>query len=189
MGKMCSVQFCEEESNWLGLCAKHHYRLVTHGTTDKRGYHGNSKKIEFEVNENGCFECTSHAFNRYGYPEVSRNGQKRMMSRLVYTEMFGEIPKGMVVRHKCDNPACINPEHLTIGTKKDNTMDMVMRGRTRSLFNEDQVREIKRLFAETDLSNPQIAKMFSVHRSLIYGMRIGKTWKHIHYEGDKRGIE
>jgi hypothetical protein len=44
-------------------------------------------------------------------------------------EKYGEIPKGMVIRHKCDNPACCNIEHLEIGTPLDNVNDMIERGR------------------------------------------------------------
>ena len=65
-----------------------------------------------------------------GYTFVRRRRGTRVRShRLIYEQCFGEIPKGAVIRHKCDEPSCINPEHLEIGTPKDNTQDMIDRGR------------------------------------------------------------
>ena len=83
------------------------------------------KPITWEVNENNCWICTSHKKDKDGYPV----GYKRKIHRHVYEQCFGEIPIDMVVMHKCDNPSCINPEHLIIGTYKDNTEDMYSKGR------------------------------------------------------------
>jgi hypothetical protein len=77
-----------------------------------------------------CFICTSHRPSTYGYPCVTRNGKWWKMSRFIYTQAYGAIPPGLVVRHKCDNRACININHLELGTHWDNVQDKVARGRS-----------------------------------------------------------
>jgi hypothetical protein len=91
--------------------------------------------------------------------------------------------------HKCDNPKCCNPNHLFLGTKQDNTTDMLRKGRHRtnpnygskhhrSKLSETQVVEIKArvLLGETKAS---IARLFNVTKSQIYNIRMGKSWSHI----------
>lgn len=61
----------------------------------------------------------------------TRKGRNILAHRLSYEFKFGSIPKGMMILHKCDNPPCINPDHLFIGTAADNIHDMVAKGRAR----------------------------------------------------------
>lgn len=105
--------------------------------------------------------------------------------RFVYEQKYGLIPKGMVIRHTCDNPACINIDHLLMGTLAENNKDRHVRGRDarnngivngNSKLNESQVREI--------LSNPHIplatfAKKFNVNKTTISDIRNRNTWPHI----------
>ena len=64
---------------------------------------------------------------RYGYPVI--NGKHKLLHRHIWElANKAKIPKGRVVRHRCDNSICINPEHLEIGSQRDNVMDMVERG-------------------------------------------------------------
>lgn len=72
--------------------------------------------------------------NPKGYGRLWWNGKPDRVHRLAYTAYKGEIPKGLVVRHTCDTPQCCNPEHLVVGTIRDNAKDMVERGR--SIFGE-----------------------------------------------------
>ena len=83
------------------------------------------RAIEWEEKPNGCWECTSHRAQPNNYPQVTRDGKVQTSSHFVYEECFEEVPKGMVVCHKCDNPLCINPEHLYMGTYSQNLWDRV----------------------------------------------------------------
>jgi hypothetical protein len=94
---------------------------------------------------------------------------------------------GFVVRHKCDNRICVNPDHLELGTFGDNNRDTVARGRWRSpvgskhhfsKLSEDQVYEIRRRLANKETSK-QICGTFGVTPSLIDQIRQNKIWKHV----------
>ena len=67
--------------------------------------------------------------NPQGYGKVKAGQRDIRAHRLSYELHHGPVPAGMVVRHTCDNPPCCNPKHLLLGTHKDNTQDMIRRGR------------------------------------------------------------
>ena len=94
-------------------------------------FHHRTKRIEYEITESGCWECVSHSKDSSGYPMISRNGTFWKGHRYSYTLFKGDIPEDLVIRHTCDNPACINPDHLILGTQKDNVQDMLERNRFR----------------------------------------------------------
>src|SRR5699024_1829841 len=115
-----------------GFCIMHYTRYTRHGSPLiklKSGGVGPVKKIKYEIDKNGCHICTSHAYNSFGYPRIMKNGKHYNMHRYLYMKHYGKIPKGLVVRHKCDVPGCINIEHLELGTYKDNSQDMIQRNR------------------------------------------------------------
>lgn len=95
------------------------------------GHKSNTKAIEWIVDANGCHVGTSHMKDKDGYMKVQRKGKCYHAHRYVYIQEHGEIPDGLVVMHTCDNPACINLEHLKLGTNKDNTQDMIAKGRAK----------------------------------------------------------
>lgn len=81
--------------------------------------------------ENGCMEWTRSNGGR-GYGIVYYKGRSRQVTRVVLEFITGrELPKHIYALHKCDNPRCINPEHLFEGTPRDNMRDAVRKGRLR----------------------------------------------------------
>lgn len=93
-------------------------------------------------------------------------------------------PKGLCVLHRCDNPACCNPRHLFLGTKKDNSQDMVRKGRNRCQRGEkvalSKLTEEKiRLIRASRKSNRQLAEEFGVCHPNISRIRSRKMWKHV----------
>lgn len=143
---------------------------------------GRWKKLTFYVDQSsGCFVVTSHPIDHDGYPLITFNLKHYKVHRFIYINCFGDVPTGMIVRHKCDNPACINPEHLEVGTHQDNLRDKMERERQAkgskigiSKLKENQVREIKALF-DTQLVS-EIAKTYHVNWTTIKSIKEGRTW-------------
>lgn len=136
------------------------------------------KKITWLVTDNNCWECNSHKPSN-NYPQFYKNGKIVRLHRHVYEECFGEIPKGLVVRHKCDNTFCINPEHLELGTHKDNINDKVKRNRQAkgekngsAKLTKEQVLQIR----NDNRMGKEIAKDFNVSRATISQIKNKITW-------------
>lgn len=92
--------------------------------------------LKEKLKDNVLIEATTGCWlwqmscNRNGYGQLGWDGKTKNVHRLAYTAFIGEIPKGYLVRHTCDTPQCCNPEHLLVGTTKDNINDKVVRGRS-----------------------------------------------------------
>lgn len=78
--------------------------------------------IGIEKNENGCWEWKK-SLNARGYGQMRVNGQTRELHKISYRAFKGPVDNGLYVLHKCDNRKCINPDHLYLGTQKDNMRD------------------------------------------------------------------
>ncbi|MDD9312672.1 HNH endonuclease [Cytobacillus firmus] len=143
-----------------------------------------AKPIKYMINENGCWNCVSHALdNQKKYPVVTRNGRYWRMSRYVFTISKGVIPEGMFILHSCDNPQCINPNHLSMGTPKENSLDMVSKGRQAKgvkngggvKLDEDKVRAIR----EDNRSLQSIADDYGISKKLVINVKKMRNWRHV----------
>lgn len=119
-----------------------------------------------------------------------------MSHRYSYIANHGPIPPGMLVRHKCDNPPCVRPDHLEIGTHADNSRDMMVRGRHRTnpdrgedqynaLFTEKQVLEIREK-ARASVALSDIAKEYGAKPHTIFAIVRGASWRHLPFDPPKR---
>jgi hypothetical protein len=118
----------------------------------------------------GCW-LWEGAQDSHGYGAVWTGAKYERTHRISYEISAGEIPKGMHVCHKCDVTSCINPDHLFLGTPKDNAVDMASKFRAGGQkLSKDQVREIQ-LSSETQMT---LARRYNVSQSLISFYKKGK---------------
>ena len=121
--------------------------------------------------------------NALGYGFLSAWPTVMAAHRLAYELAHGPIPDGLVVRHRCDNPPCVNPAHLELGTYLDNNRDKTERGRDAkgtqhgmARYDEETVREIKRRLAEGQ-GQTEIAGALGVNRATVHKIAAGKQWR------------
>jgi hypothetical protein len=128
------------------------------------------------------------ATNGAGYPVKWREGKARMYNRDLWRQLRGPIPKGRCVCHKCDNPKCVNIDHLFLGTYRQNAIDCVKKGRANrargerhglSKLTEKDIREIRRLYETKEMNVSELSKRHGVARSVIYKAISRVTWKHV----------
>lgn len=119
-----------------------------------------------------------------GYGQLSVGGKLQRANRVSWRLFRGEIPKGLHVLHRCDNPPCVNPEHLFLGTHGDNVRDMFSKGRGKFTrippkLTEDQVTKIY----SDDRIYKEIAKDYGVDPSTICDIKRRKSWKKLNLPG------
>lgn len=133
------------------------------------------EKILSYTEKNGeCLEWT-RCLNTDGYPRMGVAGNSNIkVHRLVKELHSGENITGKVVRHTCDNPKCINPDHLVVGSISDNVRDMDERGRRYKLLNEQQVSAVKALHQTKQFTQMQIAEMVGIDQRRVSEIILNK---------------
>lgn len=130
----CSVDGCDRKARSRGMCNRHYENVRKYGyAKPRRDWTVNETldDIGWDITADGCWEWRGPK-NEHGYGLISlrRAGLSgARVHRLMYERFVEPIPEGLVVRHKCDNPPCVNPDHLETGTQRDNMADMAARGR------------------------------------------------------------
>jgi hypothetical protein len=132
----------------------------------------------------GCWRIRGRAANKAGHVHILLpNGWRIYAHRIAWWLANGKIPTGMSVLHRCDNPRCVNPAHLFLGTTKDNMHDAIQKGRKncfgRQRLNADQVREIRALAARGDMTHKAIGERYGLKRNSVWNIVNRKCWKHV----------
>ncbi len=181
--KYLKVKRHEKNIKTCPICKNEHNKNTLE-CSDKCKILNRHKKI------NGCWEWQGKLnIDGYGSFVESKNGKKTEIRshRKSYEIFIGEIPEGMQVCHKCNNPCCCNPEHLWIGTPKENTQDCIKkrrffngkeRAKASGKLTETQVIEMRNLYKK-GVSQKEIQKQFGISQPQVSGILTYKFWKHI----------
>lgn len=135
-GTVCAVTDCGRNGSARGFCKMHAERIAKHGSpfktkNCKRGSTPEQRlrHIGWTVTQSGCWEFAGSRNRDGGYGHIGFEGKIRGAHRMAYEAWIGPLIDGMVIMHLCDNPPCINPEHLRQGTQEENQQDALRKGR------------------------------------------------------------
>lgn len=128
----CEAPDCTGQHFAAGLCVKHYMRKRRHGNLVGKFPQGSAEERfwRYVDKTDECWTWTGGRING-GYGCFSVDGETNVAAhRFSYQLHNGEIPAGLVVCHRCDNPPCVRPDHLFLGTQLDNVRDMFSKGRS-----------------------------------------------------------
>ena len=157
------------------------YRKITDGFFDAKFRSRFWSKVD---KSGGCWAWTAYT-DMFGYGVVALGYTMARAHRISYEMEKGTIPEGLQVRHLCHNPSCVRPDHLEIGTQKDNMRDMIEAGRClrgeerpNAKLKSGQVRDIRRRHKE-GVTQVYLAKEYGVTSPNISAIIRRQTWAHI----------
>ena len=189
----CSIHGCLSPVRSVGLCSMHYIRKNRHGdplwvnpahSWSRPPRETWLQRFWSKVDTSGdCWLWTAHVVNGYG--GFSMDGKLQKAHRLCWEVFNGPIPCGQVIRHSCDTPLCVRPEHLLAGSPAENARDMVERNRSsrggrhpRAKLTEEDVQLIWAKLKEGH-SQRRIASDFAVTPGVISHIVHGRNWKHV----------
>ena len=147
--------------------------------------------VDKTTNPNGCWEwqgprqSSKQGSLWHGIFSLSAVASTKLTHRLSWIIHFGQIPKNQCVLHKCDNPACVNPSHLFLGTQIDNVNDMMQKGRhadqkgIKSVHAKLTENDVKWIRANSNLNSKDLGAKFGVSGASINDVKKYRSWTHI----------
>lgn len=196
--KICTVEGCERKHKTSGLCDTHYAYWKRTGRIGERRIRPLAERLWDRVDKtpglgpNGeCWEWRGHV-HPTGYGQIavdSRRGNTTNTNRAAYMVTHGDIPSGMWVLHTCDNRLCCNPAHLWLGTPRENTQDMIAKGRRRkagevargsdvtlSKLTEELVRAMR---SEPPMTFKALGEKYGVSAGTANKVILRQTWAHV----------
>lgn len=185
--RRCCVEGCERPRKYRLHCSPHYCKLYKAGKSP--GYRTFAERLwpMTQVTAAGCWEYTGTR-DREGYgrfyvrgPHLNRQKGRRA-HRVAWEITNGPIPHGLIVRHRCDNPPCCNPDHLELGTQADNMRDRSERGNApqgeghpQAKLSARDVRQIREAVA-AGARRQAMADSYGVSYDTISRIVTGKNW-------------
>ena len=195
--RVCCIKECDKASSTLGLCVNHYRRNRLYGSPVAMKGHsglfiGKTPDDRFEmmvIRKPGCWGWRGST-DRDGYAifRGEFDGEiYRKAHRYSYARTTGVHPGPLQILHSCDNPTCVNPDHLSLGTNADNMADKIAKGRARVFRGEAAGRAVlTEVQAREVLSDPrsyqQIATDYGVTASAIGSIKNRDSWRHLDVE-------
>lgn len=135
------------------------------------------------IKKSECIEFTG-AKDTKGYGRIGYKNKTYLTHRLSYILTVGEIEDGLFACHKCDNPSCINPAHIFLGTTQDNTRDMMLKGRSQKKRGEENSRakltaDIIKAIREDNRKHKDIADEYGISLGYVSTLKSKVTWRHV----------
>ena len=157
------------------MLSKKHTAILNIEEKDIKRFWSKVDKGEGTLTE--CWEWLG-AKHCKGYGTINVKGRDVRCHRLSFFLRTGVIDDDLLVCHICDNPGCVNPDHLWLGTLQANNFDRVTKKRTSSILTEKDVKDILLRLKDNE-SHRAIADMYNVGYHAIWDIKAGRTWKHV----------
>lgn len=200
MARICTIPDCSNPHSGRGYCRKHYSHWKRHGDPLKETGYG--RPFWDRVDKSGeCWVWTALT-DRAGYGRIfglpyGLSRQPVLAHRVSWLLTHGELDPDLCVLHHCDNPPCVRPDHLFLGTNADNSADMVQKGRGNTeparkawkvffsgennfgaKLTDDQVMDLRRRAAAGEFGKP-LAKEFGISASTAQSIIRGDHWQHL----------
>lgn len=161
--------------------------IAIHRQRDYRGwgrikhFGGPAERLAAMTDKAGTCWLFTGRLNNDGYGDVRVGPRKVKAHRLAWALANGRaVPEGMSVLHECDNPPCVRPDHLFIGTQADNMLDCARKGRVAGAkITSEQAASIRDRYAKGGITQARLGELHGISQSNVTMIISGKTWAHV----------